>query len=373
MKLQVPLLLLVAATSAPNPQPPLTPARGGHVSTGDPRNPAIMPEQRIDLKFTHRLHVDEVGLMCANCHESALESKETSDLNLPSKSVCMECHDADEIPRDWGPKAGSTSSISMPAANLHFSHARHLAIEGVNCSSCHPDVAAKDLATRDDLPSMETCLSCHDGTKAPDDCRTCHLKGRGGTIRTVYDSGELKPDDHGPLWLRQHHVAAERDMGLCASCHAQEDCLTCHAGSIPPTFHDGNYVALHPQDAQANSPPCASCHRLDKFCADCHFRAGVVNGQPLIGGGGFHPPAWNLPGDPMHHANAAKKNLGACMSCHAGQDCVSCHAFYAGAPATHPPGWATSRRMERLRRANFDLCLECHGRGEPGDPIPPRP
>ena len=361
---------LIVRTPSPSPMPPLTPLLGGHVTSGDPRNPAVMPEQRIDLKFTHRVHLEEADLGCTDCHETIPESSDASDFNVPLRSKCMDCHDAAEIPVEWSAKGGAKSALDMPQAHLRFSHQRHLAVDGVRCSTCHPNVAKEDVATRDDLPPMETCLTCHDGKQAPADCTTCHLKGRGGVVKTVYDSGELKPDDHGALWLRQHHVQAERDMGYCASCHAQEDCLTCHDGSIPPTFHDGNYIAVHPQDAQANDPPCASCHRLDTFCQDCHFRAQVQHEHPLHEGG-FHPEGWLTPGDPKHHANMARKNLGACAGCHPGDDCRECHAFYIGAPRTHPAGWANSRRMERLRRENFALCLQCHGMGEIGDPIPP--
>ena len=219
---------------------------------------------------------------------------------------------------------------------------------------------------------MEQCVNCHVERKVATDCVTCHVKGRGGTIRTVYASGKLIPDDHGASWLKQHGGIAERDLGQCASCHAQTDCLSCHDGAIPPTFHASNYLALHPQDGMANSPQCASCHRLDRFCRDCHFKAQVTLGNPLIAGvtGQFHPDGWTTPGSRDFHAEIAKKNLASCSGCHEPrQDCLGCHVFYQGSPRIHPPGWATSRRMRQLREANFALCLECHGRGEPGDPI----
>ena len=46
-------------------------------------------------------------------------------------------------------------------------------------------VKLSELAGVEQLPPMETCLSCHDGTSAPGDCATCHQGGRGGTIRTT--------------------------------------------------------------------------------------------------------------------------------------------------------------------------------------------
>ena len=110
----------------------------------------------------------------------------------------MDCHDPEEIPWRWGPRAKSKdNAVAIPPANLHFPHARHVGLPEVSCATCHPLVAEAKLATRDDLPAMETCLGCHDGTQAPDECSTCHLSGRGGTIRTAFATGELIPDDHG--------------------------------------------------------------------------------------------------------------------------------------------------------------------------------
>lgn len=353
------------------PPAPRSPLQGGHLSEGDPRSPVIVPPQRLEVRFSHSLHVKNAELPCAHCHEQAAASRSTKDLLVPPRSLCMDCHDANEVPGDWGPGV-KAPVIDIPAANLHFSHERHLSLEGVTCASCHAGVEDGDLATAENLPSMEQCLSCHVERGAPTDCRTCHAKGRAGTIRTKYDEGMLIPDDHGVHWLKQHGVEAERDMGQCASCHAQEDCLSCHDGAIPPTFHAGNYLAMHPQDAMANNPQCASCHRLERFCRDCHFKAEVTFGNPLVNGvtGSFHPQDWLIPGQSDFHGNVARKNIASCSGCHAQEDCTSCHAFYQGAPRIHPAGWASSRRMRQLRDANIATCLQCHGRGEIGDPIP---
>ena len=347
----------------------LTPSVGGHVTKGDDRNLAVMPAQRIELRFDHSIHLGVAGLECLDCHERVKISDSTKDFNVPARTLCLDCHDDAEVTARWNEKGrGADSAIDFPAAHLQFSHAKHVDMEGVTCSTCHADVGKATLATREHLPSMETCLSCHDGVKAPATCTTCHVKGAGGRMRTTFASGVLKPDDHGPLFVKQHEVEAERDLALCASCHAQTDCLSCHDGAIPPTFHDADYLATHPQDAFANNPPCASCHRLEGFCRDCHFRAGVTLGGPVTFGG-FHPLDWNDPASPNHHRGVARKNLSACTSCHAEQDCMSCHVFYPGAPRTHPPGFRTSDVARRLRSVNVDLCLKCHVAGDPTDPF----
>lgn len=365
-------LLLLALLLAPAP---LTVQRGGHVSEGDPRSQAIYPPQRISVAFDHQAHVELVGLTCLDCHGAATESRKTKDYLVPPKEICLDCHDAVELPFEWGPKhRKAENTVALPPARLHFPHAVHVDLMDVSCSTCHAGVETAQLATVEHLPPMETCLQCHDGFRASDDCTTCHEAGRGGTIRTAYPTGTLVPDDHGVHWLKQHEIAAERDLASCASCHAQSDCLECHEGSLPPVFHDGNYLAQHPRDALANNPTCGACHRLESFCRDCHFKAGVrlFDRIPFQG---FHPAGWgDFPGPggelpDTHHSRVAKKNLLSCTACHAEEDCRGCHSWYPGAPRTHGPGWAGSDRMRRIQRENPGLCLQCHDPANPDDPI----
>lgn len=354
----------------------MDPTVGGHVSEGDPLSTVVFPEQRITIDFHHAIHVEEVGLGCRDCHDGVATSQTTKDYNVPARATCLECHDDVEIPARWGRRWRSPDNgVALPPGHVRFPHARHVDLEGVTCATCHAGVETARLATRDHLPSMETCLTCHDGRQASGDCRTCHVTGAGGRLRTVFPEGLLVPDDHGPHFLRQHEVDAERDLEYCASCHAREECLSCHDGALPPRFHDGDYLAMHSQDALANSPPCASCHRLESFCHDCHFRAQVTWGNPLFPTleGSFHPPGWGAwpPDQPEHHSYVARKNLAACASCHVPErDCLGCHGFFDGAARTHGAGWADSDRMRRLMRENIDLCYKCHGFGEPGDPVP---
>lgn len=342
-------------------------------ASDDDRNPAVYPPQRISLDFDHSLHVRDRGLPCVTCHAAALGSREAKDYNIPSRETCLACHEAAVVPHRWSARARSRdNAVAIPRPNLHFSHATHVGLDGVECVTCHEGVEEAALATREHLPAMETCLSCHDDRRAPAACATCHPEGLDGTLRTSFASGQLVPDDHGPHWSRQHDGGAELDVEYCASCHAQEDCLSCHEGSIPPASHAGDYLALHSQDAFANAPSCTPCHRVDRFCQDCHRRSGVVPGtRPGAFRGEFHPEGWSTGWvvDRSHHSFVARKNVGACGSCHDGSLCANCHRWLPGAHSIHGPGWRGSSRERRLRRENFDLCLECHDVTNPGDPI----
>lgn len=349
---------------------PLSDIQGGHLTTDDPRSPVIYPKQKIGITFHHKAHVQGIGETCDSCHPLARKSDNTKDLLVPAPGKCMECHKTDKVPWVWG-KDVANSALDMPGAHLKFSHAEHMKQDGIKCLSCHQGVDEAAVATVDHLPTMEKCIACHQEKGAPTGCRTCHESGRAGTIRTAYSTGTLLPDDHGVFFQKQHGMQAQADLGYCASCHAQEDCLSCHDGAIPPTFHASNYLQLHPQDAMANNPTCGSCHRLDRFCRDCHFKSQVTLGSPLgYGDGSFHGADWMSQDTPDFHGNIGRKNLESCTACHVKNDCLSCHAFYDGAPEIHPAGWANSSRMRNLRNANVSMCLECHGHGEPGDPFP---
>jgi hypothetical protein len=353
--------------------PPLLPLVGGHLTEGDARNPAVYPPERVDMFFNHETHINDLHVTCVECHVDAPKSRSAKDDLVPTKAACLGCHDPLEVPAEWSSKGDASSALSLPAAHLRFSHHDHVEEAGIECLTCHAGVDQLKVATRQQLPSMETCVRCHANEGKSTDCRTCHLPGRAGTIRTAYPSGTLIPDDHGLDYVRRHGIDAERDVGTCAACHAQEDCLSCHDGAVPPSFHESNYLLLHPQEGMANAPPCASCHRVDRFCRDCHFKSGVTMGSPLLSflGGAFHPAGWMDATSPDHHGQLARRNLQQCAGCHAKQDCISCHAFDPSAPRIHPPGFGSSRRARQLQSANPGLCLECHGFGVPGDPIGP--
>lgn len=348
----------------------------GNLTRGDERNGVVMPEQRITLSYSHAVHAGRLGLPCTFCHSQALQSEVPSDYLIPPRSLCVACHpDEGAIPETWSERHDDPSNaVALPPARLTFSHALHAGERGIECLTCHVGVLEADLATREHLPSMEACLACHEEHGGPAECTACHLSRRDGRVRTTYEHGLLKPDDHGPGFHVKHELDAERDLEYCASCHAQVDCLSCHDGSLPTRFHEGDYLALHPQDAFAGSPPCASCHRLERFCADCHRRAQVRPGDPLTPSfdGRFHPPGWNdfPPFRPEHHSYVARKNISACAACHAdGSECTNCHQWFEGAAPTHGAGWASSTARRRLESANRALCLRCHSESDPADPI----
>lgn len=340
------------------------------------RSSVVYPPQRIALRMSHS-HPEHARLRCERCHEGATESDSSADLLIPQERACLPCHAAQIEHGDAGPEPrcalchvdGATSEFPTP--RLHFSHAVH-AREGVGCTSCHA-MEGVEVATVQQLPTMESCLRCHGGDGighhvegASSECTTCHLETPDGRMRTRFGEGRMLP----PQWLREmdhdrdflvrHRWVAADEGDLCASCHTESECVACHDGRVrPSSVHRGDFLTTHGPMARRNQPECATCHNAQRFCTECHARLGLspMSAPAATAGRAFHPPGWT---DSLH-AIEARRSLSTCTSCHAERDCVVCHgARGIGAGLSpHPPGFADGCRamMERQARA----CQTCHG------------
>ncbi len=367
-------------------------------TAGLPRSEAVYPEQRIALAFSHRRHLAE-AISCTRCHGAASTSHSSGDRLVPPEAACVGCHAIEDalagkptrVPsacRTCHPGFDETAHRApqasfFPRAALRFSHASHLALK-IQCAECHGSFEKVDLATRDQLPKMATCLVCHDGRSARDRCDTCHpaaLDARGARIQTELPGGRLRPGptdplglDHGPRYERTHALAASRSRETCLACHAERSCLACHdATAKPQSVHPGDYVSSHAVPARMNQPRCDACHRRQSFCVACHERVGVgrnADAPFYVPQHRVHPPPevwWMNPG-PQHHGVQAARNIGQCASCHREEECIRCHAAGAsgsGVPSgvdPHPPGFAASCRS--LFAKSSRACAKCHALDE---------
>jgi hypothetical protein len=143
--------------------------------------PAPAPAQPI--AFRHRLHA-AAGVPCLFCHSSALRSPIAG---IPSVQRCMGCHTVIapnrvqtlRIKGYW--EAGQPIPwvrVDSEPDFVFFSHQPHLSA-GLNCETCHGDVAHMDAAQAVVRMDMGWCLDCH--LKQPEekaarlaDCLTCH-------------------------------------------------------------------------------------------------------------------------------------------------------------------------------------------------------
>lgn len=362
-------------------------------------SPVIFPAQEIPLRFSHVQHLEAEGINCEFCHEDAADSTSALDNLIPGEDTCDICHPIDraqpfkEVPGEpparcdachpgWTPESPEVARVRIPRPNLKFNHKAHRD-QGIPCRTCHGDMVTDrvDLATRDQLPTMSLCLTCHDGKQQSNECTLCHLAEQGGYVQTVYPEGTLEPsgvlrgDAHDLTFITDHAQVAANDPDYCESCHRRPFCVECHEGSVKPMqFHLGDYLAMHSIEARRNQPDCSGCHRQQTFCVGCHTRSGVTAGgrgsefDSTEPDRNYHPPGWASLTDigPQHHSLQAQRNIEQCASCHREQFCVQCHTAEVGNPVRanpHPPGWEVSRRCRALLARNPRMCLRCHTDG----------
>jgi len=372
----------------------------------------IFPPQTITIRFNHQLHVKKFKQSCKICHKAAYESTQASDRllgRLPDKKkprptgawaadTCDNCHDVDHsnlkrvtagkedngqcafchLGQDPG-KGGRVARLVIPTPNLRMNHKVHLD-RNIQCSQCHGMVENLELATRDQMPRMAGCFTCHAKSGAAQGdakgaCTGCHLTEPSGRMLTHFSTGDLTPprwlhgSAHTPDWIERHKAVAGGNSEMCGSCHRESYCTDCHDGKVRPRrVHPNDWISMHAQAGRQDNPRCVSCHQLTTFCGDCHRRIGVARDTPSsnrLAGRRFHPSPqiWTTgPRSPQHHAFEAQRNLNACVSCHTERDCATCHAtkgIRGGAGVNpHPLGF-TSKCGLAMRR-NPRPCLVCH-------------
>ena len=159
------------------------------------QNPAAsqsLSDQTTTVPFTHRIHVQEVGIDCQFCHSFARRAPQAG---LPSLDKCMICHNYFTVEDPEGQQAVDRliSAVKNGQAPqwpdvykqpdfVYFSHRPHIQAD-VSCLTCHGDVPNMDLVQKQVDMNMGFCLDCHlsQADKNPEadiprltDCDTCH-------------------------------------------------------------------------------------------------------------------------------------------------------------------------------------------------------
>jgi hypothetical protein len=295
---------------------------------------------------------------CAPCHAERIERSQ------PSVERCGFCH------RDFDPAhARAPEPTTRLISRLKFAHARHASVD---CRSCH--VAADAAGLEPSLPSMQTCLDCHQKSRALP-CNGCHITLPSGRLRVNFPDGKLVPRGnllgmaHDADFAVRHRWLAADEGAVCASCHVESECEACHDGPRKPrSLHPNDYLLLHAQDSQRNAQRCTSCHASSTFCLPCHARLGIaqLSAPDVKSPKRFHPAASQWIRGPVLHAREAERSLASCVSCHAERDCVDCHGargMGVGLHSPHPQGFKANcaRELAQGPRA----CLLCHRTSDP--------
>jgi len=138
------------------------------------------------IPFSHKIHVDQIGMDCRYCHGFVDVANHS---NIPSSSTCWNCHEhvQKESPKleplrdrfalkhpDFGKPIRWVRVHKVPDY-VQFDHSAHVN-RGISCKSCHGQVDRMETVFQDQPLSMSWCLDCH---KAPE----LHLS----PLEEVYD------------------------------------------------------------------------------------------------------------------------------------------------------------------------------------------
>ena len=299
-------------------------------------------------------HADFANDTCTACHLVVPRPQSVAAREGPDAPVCALCH-----PVDRRQRLALPALVEPPGSGLVFSHAAHEAAAPTSCETCHSPAQAD--ARRP--PSMQVCMSCH--SDAMSRCARCHeADARGRLVTDLPDGRRLVPPTwwgavaHLEEWDREHDVAARTDGAMCRNCHEQPFCEGCHLGlSTERRFHGAGWLTLHGPAGRSSDLTCDTCHDRQGTCLACHRRAGVAADSPddavPAGAGRYHPSDWTF--SAAGHPREARRNLGACVSCHSEGHCFTCHR------GINPHGESFfGGPCNLIRRSNRGLCLECH-------------
>lgn len=134
------------------------------------------------IAFNHRLHVEDLGSDCTDCHLYALNGVRAT---IPNVEVCADCHA--EAQTDSAEEARVVAYVESGEPipwrkiywvpdHVYFSHRRHTSIGGIACEICHGPIGEASEPVRRPLASvtMDGCMECHEQAGASNDCLVCH-------------------------------------------------------------------------------------------------------------------------------------------------------------------------------------------------------
>ena len=124
--------------------------------------------QRADqpVPFSHKHHVQGLGLQCQYCHTTVEKS---SYAGIPPTRTCMNCHAQiwtnaqllEPVRNSWytGQSIVWTKVHDLPDF-VYFNHEIHVN-KGIGCETCHGRVDEMPLMFEQNTLQMEWCLDCH--------------------------------------------------------------------------------------------------------------------------------------------------------------------------------------------------------------------
>ena len=174
------------------------------------------------VQFSHRHHVESMGIECRYCHFNVEES---AFAGIPPTHTCMTCHSqiwadspyleivrdsyANQKPLEW------TRVHDLPDF-VYFNHSIHVK-KGMGCASCHGRIDKMATVYQENSLTMGWCLECH---RNPEQ----NIRPRSEITNMAW-----KPGDE-PSVKNGEETSAELRKRLLEEydAHPQDTCYTCH-------------------------------------------------------------------------------------------------------------------------------------------------
>jgi hypothetical protein len=122
------------------------------------------PDQPVP--FSHKHHVQGLGLQCQYCHTTVEKSMYAG---IPPTKTCINCHAQiwtnaqllEPVRQSWATNQSITWTRVHDLPDFsYFNHSIHVN-KGIGCSSCHGRVDQMPLMYMQNTLQMEWCLDCH--------------------------------------------------------------------------------------------------------------------------------------------------------------------------------------------------------------------
>ena len=172
------------------------------------------PDQPVP--FSHKHHVQGLGLQCQYCHVTVEKS---SYAGIPPTKTCINCHSQiwtnagllEPVRQSWatGQSLVWTKVHDLPDY-VYFNHSIHIN-KGLGCASCHGRVDLMPLMYQQNTLQMEWCLNCHrDPAK--------NLR----PVSQVYNMAWQGPSTEKPVWCALKNEQPGKPTAQSVDCRTSE-------------------------------------------------------------------------------------------------------------------------------------------------------
>lgn len=194
------------------------------------------------IYYSHKVHAGTNQISCLYCHGASQDGKHA---NIPTVSVCMNCHMAvseytgDPITKNDGTSVNGTAEIqkiyeyagwnpglkkydrpgkpiewirvhNLPD-HVYFNHSQHVRVGKQQCQTCHGNIQEMAEVKQFAELSMGWCVNCHRTTKVQFD----DDKGQGNKFYSIYEKF------HDDIKNKKYDSVTVEQIGgtECQKCH----------------------------------------------------------------------------------------------------------------------------------------------------------